>query len=79
MRKYYKIFRIDAPSIELQHSVTHDYETLYTNENCLVQDGGGIYESEEEAERMLSDYFENFPARAKHEEYVIVKCYKMEL
>lgn len=78
MRKYYKIFRIDAPSIELQHSVTHDYETLYTNENCLVQDGGGIYESEEEAERMLSDYFENFPYRAKNEEYVIVKCYKME-
>lgn len=51
MRKYYKIFRIDMPSIEIQHSVTHDYETLYTNEKCLVQDGGEIYEYEEEAER----------------------------
>ena len=44
----------------------------------LVQDGGGMYESEEEAERMLNDYFENFPDRAKNEEYVILKCYKME-
>ena len=78
MRKYYKIFRIDIPSIEIQHSVTQIYETLYTNESCLVQDGGEIYESEEEAERVLNDYFENFPDRAKNEEYVIVKCYKME-
>ena len=78
MRKYYKIFRIDIPSIEIQHSVTQIYETLYTNESCLVQDGGEIYESEEEAERVLNDYFENFPYRAKNEEYVIVKCYRME-
>ena len=78
MRKYYKIFRIDMPSIEIQHSATHDYETFYTNENCLVQDGGAIYETEEEAEKMLGDYFDNFPDRAKNEEYVIVKCYKME-
>lgn len=78
MRKYYKIFRIDMPSIEIQHSVTHDYETLYTNEKCLVQDGDEIYEYEEEAEKVLNDYFEKFPDRAKNEEYVIVKCYKME-
>lgn len=78
MRKYYKIFRIDIPSIEIQHSVTQIYETLYTNEKCLVQDGGDIYETEEEAEKMLGDYFDNFSDRAKNEEYVIVKCYKME-
>ena len=54
------------------------YDTYYTNENCLVQDGGGIYESEEEAERVLNDYYKNFPNRTKGEEYVIVKCYKIE-
>lgn len=78
MRKYYKIFRIDTPSIEVQHSATQFWETLYTNEKCLVKDGGEMYETEEEAEKMLGDYFENFPDRAKNEEYVIVKCYKME-
>lgn len=55
MRKYYKIFRIDIPSIEIQHSATYDYETLYTNEKCLVQDGGAIYETEEEAEKILGN------------------------
>lgn len=78
MRKYYKIFRIDIPSIEIQHSATQYYETLYTNEKCLVQDGSEMYESEEKAEGALNDYFENFPERAKNEEYVIIKCYKME-
>lgn len=78
MKKYYKIFRIDTPSIEIQHSAKHDYETLYTNENCLVQDGGKMYDSEEEAERVLNDFYKKFPDRAKIEEYVIVKCYKME-
>lgn len=78
MRKYYKIFRIDIPSVEIQHSATQYYETLYTNEKCLVQDGGGIYDTEEEAEKMLENYFENFPDRTKNEEYVIGKCYKIE-
>lgn len=66
------------PSIEIQDSATQYYETLYTNEKCLVRDGGGMYESEEGAERALNDYFDNFPDRAKNEEYVILKCYKME-
>lgn len=78
MRKYYKIFRIDTPFIEIMNDKTDMYDTYFTGEMCLVQDGGGIYESEEEAERMLNDYFDNFPERAKNEEYVIVKCYKME-
>lgn len=77
MRKYYKIFRIDTPFVEIYNNEIDMYDTYFTGENCLVQDGGGIYESEEEAERMLNDYFENFPDRAKIEEYVIVKCYKM--
>lgn len=78
MRKYYKIFRIDTPFVEIKNDKTDMYDTYFTGENCLVQDGGGIYETEEEAEKMLNDYFENFPDRAKSEEYVIVKCYKME-
>lgn len=78
MRKYYKIFRIDTPFVEVYNGETDMYDTYFTSESCLVQDGGGIYESEEEAEKVLNDYFENFPDRAKNEEYVIVKCYKME-
>ena len=78
MKKYYKIFRIDTPSVEIRNDRTDEYEAHYTIENCLIQDGGGMYESEEEAERVLNDYYKNFPNRAKSEEYVIVKCYKME-
>lgn len=78
MRKYYKIFRIDAPFVEIHNNETDMYDICFTSENCLVKDGDGVYESEEEAEKMLNDYFENFPYRAKYEEYVIVKCYKME-
>lgn len=78
MIKYYKIFRIDTPSIEIQHSATYDYETLYTNERCLVQDGCNSFETEEDAEKVLKDYYHNFPDRAKNEEHVILKCYKME-
>ncbi len=78
MRKYYKIFRIDTPFVEIKKDRTDMYDTYFTGENCLVQDGGSTYESEEEAERMLNNYFENFPDRAKNEEYVIVKCYKIE-
>lgn len=78
MRKYYKIFRIDTPFVEIHNNKTDMYDTYFTSESCLVQDCGGIYESEEKAEKILGDYFENFPDRAKNEEYVIVKCYKME-
>ena len=77
MRKYYKIFRIDMPFVEIINNETQMYDTYFTTEKCLVQDGGS-YASEEDAERALSDYFENFPDRAKNEEYVILKCYKME-
>lgn len=77
MKKYYKIFRIDMPFVEIVNNKTHMSDTYFTTEKCLVLDGGS-YTSEEEAERMLSDYFENYPDRAKNEEYVILKCYKME-
>ena len=77
MKKYYKIFRIDTPFVELYNERTDMYDTYFTTEKCLVLDGGS-YTSEEDAERALSDYFENFPDRAKNEEYVILKCYKME-
>lgn len=79
MKKYYKIFKIDMSSIEIQHSVTHDYETLYTNEKCLIQNGNDIYKTKEEAEKMLKCYFENFPDRVKNEEYVIIECYKINI
>ena len=78
MKKYYKIFRIDMPSVEIRNDRTDEYETHYIIENCLVQDGGGMYESEEEAERVLDAYCKNSHGKAKSEEYVIVKCYKME-
>lgn len=78
MRKYYKIFRIDMLCVEVNNDNIGMCEPYFTSEKCLVQDGGAIYETEEEAEKMLGDYFENFPDRAKVEEYVIVKCYKME-
>lgn len=77
MKKYYRIFRIDTPFIEITNAETQMYDSYFLTESCLVQDGGP-YTSEEEAERMLNDYFENFPDRAKNEEYVILKCYKME-
>ena len=78
MKKYYRIFRIDIPYVEIRDGRTDEYNRYDTSESCLVKDGGGIYESEEEAEEALNDYFENFPYRARNEEYVIVKCYKME-
>lgn len=77
MKKYYKIFRIDMPFVEIPSNKIGEYDTYFTTERCLVQDGG-LYASEEEAERALNDFFENFPDRAKNEEYVILKCYKME-
>lgn len=78
MRKYYKIFRIDTPFVEIMNDSTDMYDAYFTSKSCLVQDGDGMYKSEEEAEKILGDYFEKFPDRARNEEYVIVKCYKME-
>lgn len=78
MRKYYKIFRVDYPFVEIYNDNTDMYDSYFTSESCLVQDGGAIYNSEEEAEKILEDYFKNFPDRARNEEYIIVKCYKME-
>ena len=53
MRKYYKIFRIDTPFVEIHNNKTDMYDTYFTSESCLVQDCGGIYESEEKAEKIL--------------------------
>lgn len=78
MKKYYRIFRIDMPSVKIRDDRRDEYSTYHTSESCLVKDGCDTYESEEEAEKMLNGYFENFPYKARNEEYVIVKCYKME-
>ena len=78
MRKYYKIFRVDYPFVEIYNDNTDMYDSYFTSESCLVQDGGAIYNSKEEAKKILEDYFKNFPDRARNEEYIIVKCYKME-
>ena len=76
MKKYYKIFRIDIPTVEV--CADREWKTYDLEQKCLIPDVG-VYETEKEAEKYLNDYFENFPDRAKNEEYVIVKCYKMEL
>lgn len=75
MRKYYKIFRIDTPTVEV--CADREWKTYDLEQKCLIPDIE-VYESEKEAEKYLSDYFDNFPERAKNEEYVILKCYKME-
>lgn len=76
MRKYYKIFRIDIPTLEA--FVDDDWRKYELEEYCLVQNHDAKYETEEEAEMMLKDYLDNFPERVKNKEYVILKCYKME-
>lgn len=73
MRKYYKIFRIDTPTVEV--CADREWKTYDLEQKCLIPDVE-VYETEEEAEKYLDDYFDNFPERAKDEEYVIVKCYK---
>lgn len=75
MRKYYKIFRIDTPTVEV--CADREWKTYDLEQKCLIPDVE-IYETEEEAEKYLNDYFDNFPERAKNEEYVILKCYKKE-
>ena len=75
MRKYYKIFRNDIPTVEV--CADREWKTYDLEQKCLIPDVG-VYESEKEAEKYLSDYFDNFPERAKNEEYVILKCYKIE-
>ena len=67
MKKYYQIFRVDP--IELR---TDDY----SYEKVLIRDSGAIYDTEEECEQFLKKYFEDFPERAKYEEYAIIKCYR---
>lgn len=75
MRKYYKIFRIDIPTVEV--CADREWKTYDLEQKCLIPDVE-VYETEKEAEKFLNDYFDNFPDRAKNEEYVILKCYKME-
>jgi hypothetical protein len=36
-----------------------------------------MYDTEEECEQFLENYFKDFPERAKYEEYAIVKCYRL--
>lgn len=73
MRKFYKIFRIDIPTL----FIDDDWRKYELEEYCLVQNHSAKYETEEEAEKMLKYYFENFPERVKNGEYVILKCYEI--
>jgi hypothetical protein len=76
MRKYYKIFRIDIPTVEVR--ADREWTTYDLEQKCLIPEVD-VYETEKEAEKYLNDYFDKFPERAKDEEYVILKCYKFLL